>query len=101
MAERSFHVARLPGFATMAVVVFIALYLPIFTLVAYSFNASNSVAVWGGFSLDWYAPLAARQLRTAHHGGGDGLKRQVAAKVRLARAGARGQQQCADGGRQR
>ena len=55
MAERSFHVARLPGIATMAVVVFIALYLPIFTLVAYSFNASNSVAVWGGFSLDWYA----------------------------------------------
>ena len=55
MAERSFHVARLPGFATMAVVVFIALYLPIFTLVTYSFNASMSVAVWGGFSLDWYA----------------------------------------------
>ena len=55
MAEKSFHVSRLPGFATMAVVVFVALYLPILTLVAYSFNASTSVAVWGGFSLDWYA----------------------------------------------
>lgn len=54
MANKGFEVARLPGFATTAVVVFIALYLPIFTLVAYSFNASQSVAVWGGFSLDWY-----------------------------------------------
>jgi spermidine/putrescine transport system permease protein len=44
----------LPGFSTIAILVFIALYLPIFTLVAYSFNASQSVAVWGGFSLDWY-----------------------------------------------
>jgi spermidine/putrescine transport system permease protein len=55
MAERGFEVSRLPGFATVAVLVFVALYLPIFTLVAYSFNASSSVAVWGGFSLDWYA----------------------------------------------
>jgi spermidine/putrescine transport system permease protein len=54
-ADRGFQVARLPGFATTAIIVFIALYLPIFTLVAYSFNASTSLAVWGGFSLDWYA----------------------------------------------
>lgn len=55
MAERSFQPARLPGFATVAILVFFALYAPIFTLVAYSFNASTSLAVWGGFSLDWYA----------------------------------------------
>lgn len=61
MAERSFHVARLPGFATTAVIVFLALYLPIFTLVAYSFNASTSLAVWGGFSLDWYAKAWANE----------------------------------------
>jgi spermidine/putrescine transport system permease protein len=54
MAKSSFSVATLPGFSTVAVLVFLALYLPIFTLVAYSFNASQSVAVWGGFSLDWY-----------------------------------------------
>ncbi len=54
MAERSFSVATLPGFTATAVIVFLALYLPILTLVAYSFNASQSVAVWGGFSLDWY-----------------------------------------------
>jgi len=33
----------------------VLLYLPIVTLVTFSFNASNSVAVWGGFSLHWYA----------------------------------------------
>lgn len=54
MATKTFSVAKLPGFTTTAVIVFIALYLPIFTLVAYSFNASQSVAVWGGFSWDWY-----------------------------------------------
>lgn len=55
MADRSFQPARLPGFATIAIIVFVALYVPIFTLVAYSFNASTSLAVWGGFSLDWYS----------------------------------------------
>ncbi|KAF0172099.1 MAG: putative spermidine/putrescine transport system permease protein [Rhodobacteraceae bacterium] len=54
MATKTFSVAKLPGFTTTAIIVFIALYLPIFTLVAYSFNASQSVAVWGGFSWDWY-----------------------------------------------
>jgi len=54
MADRSFSVARLPGFATTAIIVFLALYLPILTLVFYSFNAGNSLAVWQGFSLDWY-----------------------------------------------
>jgi spermidine/putrescine transport system permease protein len=45
---------RLPGFAATAIIVFILLYLPIVTLVAYSFNASPSVSSWGGFSLSWY-----------------------------------------------
>ena len=61
MADRSFQVARVPGFATTAVLVFVALYLPIFTLMAYSFNASSSVAVWGGFSLDWYVKAWANE----------------------------------------
>ena len=55
MADRGFSVARLPGFSTVAIAVFVILYVPILTLVAYSFNASQSVAVWGGFSLDWYS----------------------------------------------
>jgi spermidine/putrescine transport system permease protein len=54
MAERRFEISRLPGFATIAIGAFVVLYLPILTLVIFSFNGSNSVAVWGGFSLHWY-----------------------------------------------
>jgi spermidine/putrescine transport system permease protein len=54
-ARRPFSVARLPGFAATAIAVFLALYLPILILVVYSFNKGNSVAVWQGLSLDWYA----------------------------------------------
>jgi putrescine transport system permease protein len=35
------------------------LYAPIAVLVAYSFNDSNLVTVWGGFSTRWYAALFA------------------------------------------
>ncbi len=33
------------------------LYLPIITLIVYSFNDSRLVTVWGGFSTRWYAEL--------------------------------------------
>ena len=33
------------------------LYIPIVTLIAYSFNASPLVNVWGGFSTQWYTEL--------------------------------------------
>ena len=51
---KAFSVTTLPGFATIAIIVFVALYLPIITLVIYSFNASASPSEWTGFSLDWY-----------------------------------------------
>jgi spermidine/putrescine transport system permease protein len=55
MAERRrFSVTALPGFSTVAMITFLVLYAPIATLVVYSFNASTSVAVWGGFSFEWY-----------------------------------------------
>ena len=57
MADRNFSASRIPGFATTAILVFCALYLPIVMLVLYSFNSGDSVAVWEGFSLKWY-PLA-------------------------------------------
>ena len=37
--------------------VFLFLYAPIFVLIVFSFNDSKSNAVWGGFTLDWYAEL--------------------------------------------
>ena len=40
-----------------AVAVFLFLYLPIFILVIYSFNANKIVGVWTGFSLEWYRVL--------------------------------------------
>ena len=33
------------------------LYVPIFLVIAYSFNASRLATVWGGFSTRWYAEL--------------------------------------------
>ncbi|MCT8972423.1 ABC transporter permease [Microbaculum marinisediminis] len=53
--SRPFSVKRLPGFTTVAIICFVALYAPIITLVVYSFNAGTSVAVWEGFSWRWYA----------------------------------------------
>ncbi|MFD0981436.1 ABC transporter permease [Tropicimonas aquimaris] len=57
MARRDFSASRIPGFATVAVLVFAALYLPILMLVIYSFNAGDSIAIWEGFSFKWY-PVA-------------------------------------------
>ena len=36
---------------------FVILYLPILSVVLYSFNASPSTAKWTGFTLDWYRQL--------------------------------------------
>ncbi len=46
---------------TMLAFGFALLYAPIALLVAYSFNASRLVTVWGGFSTRWYASLFANQ----------------------------------------
>lgn len=40
---------------------FAFLYLPILVLIAYSFNASRLVSVWGGFSTKWYGELLANE----------------------------------------
>ena len=36
---------------------FVALYLPVLSVILYSFNASPSTAQWTGFTLDWYRVL--------------------------------------------
>jgi putrescine transport system permease protein len=51
---------KLSWFNIAAIVLGIAfLYLPIAILVIYSFNASQLVTVWGGWSLRWYGELLA------------------------------------------
>ncbi len=39
------------------IVVFLFLYLPIFTLVVFSFNDSKLATQWGGFTLKWYGEI--------------------------------------------
>ena len=51
---RSFSIKRQPGFATIAMVCFFLLYLPIATLVVYAFNSGVSIATWEGFSFRWF-----------------------------------------------
>ena len=41
---------------------FLFLYLPIFLLIVFSFNAGESSAVWQGFSLNWYVSLFQNRL---------------------------------------
>ena len=41
---------------------FLFLYLPIFLLIIFSFNAGDSSAVWKGFSLQWYEALFQNRL---------------------------------------
>lgn len=52
---RPFSVKTLPGATAMALTCFVILYAPIVTLVMYSFNAGESVALWEGFSWRWYS----------------------------------------------
>lgn len=38
-------------------IILVFMYLPIFTLIIFSFNESKNMAVWSGFSLHWYERL--------------------------------------------
>lgn len=46
---------------TNAVMVFVFLYLPVLVLIIFSFNSSRSVALFTGFSTEWYSRLATNQ----------------------------------------
>ncbi|MGE5669314.1 MAG: ABC transporter permease subunit [Betaproteobacteria bacterium] len=51
-----------PWFRTLALVLgFAFLYIPIVSLVVFSFNESRLVTVWGGFSTKWYGALLDNQ----------------------------------------
>lgn len=45
---------RFPGLFWVMVLFFAFLYVPIFVLVALSFNANQVATIWTGFSWDWY-----------------------------------------------
>jgi spermidine/putrescine transport system permease protein len=50
-------VRNYPGFLPMAVACLIILYAPLIVVTIYSFNDSNSITAWGGFSWRWYADV--------------------------------------------
>jgi spermidine/putrescine transport system permease protein len=50
---------RTPGLGPYTAFILIFLYAPLLVLVAYSFNAGSLVTVWAGFSLKWFAVVAA------------------------------------------
>lgn len=45
------------GNRLLLALIFLFLYAPIFVLIFFSFNATKSRTIWGGFSLQWYARL--------------------------------------------
>jgi len=52
--QRPFSIKKVPGFTSIALFTFAALYAPIILLIVYSFNEGTSLAIWEGFSLKWY-----------------------------------------------
>lgn len=48
---------KYPLLIALLVLGYAFLYLPIFSLIIYSFNESRLVTVWGGFSTKWYGEL--------------------------------------------
>jgi spermidine/putrescine transport system permease protein len=46
-----------PGFLPMTIGCLVLLYAPLIVVMIYSFNGSNSITTWGGFSLNWYVDV--------------------------------------------
>lgn len=59
---KPFVIKRLPGFTPIALVCFVLLYAPIITMVVYSFNSGQSVALFEDFSIRWYFEAAKNEL---------------------------------------
>jgi spermidine/putrescine transport system permease protein len=50
-------VRHYPGFLAISIGCLVLLYAPLIVVMIYSFNGSNSITTWGGFSLHWYADV--------------------------------------------
>lgn len=57
MAAVGTDLKRYPGFLFLTLVCLAVLYLPLLVVMIYSFNDSNSITIWGGFSFRWYADV--------------------------------------------
>jgi len=54
MAAPQDRIRTYPGFFPITLLCLTLLYAPLIIVMIYSFNASQSITVWGGFSLEWY-----------------------------------------------
>lgn len=54
MAQAKLKLKWYPGFREITLACFFILYAPLIIVMIYSFNASQSITIWGGFSLQWY-----------------------------------------------
>lgn len=54
MAQPGTDIKRYPGFLPVTILCLVILYAPLVIVAVYSFNDSNSITLWGGFSLRWY-----------------------------------------------
>jgi spermidine/putrescine transport system permease protein len=50
-------VRHYPGFLAISIGCLVLLYAPLIVVMIYSFNGSNSITTWGGFSLHWYVDV--------------------------------------------
>ena len=60
-SPKGYSLRTLPGFTFVALFTMVVLYAPISILVIFSFNEGDSLAIWEGFSLKWYAKAAANE----------------------------------------
>ncbi|MGI9493421.1 MAG: ABC transporter permease [Geminicoccaceae bacterium] len=54
MAASGTDLKRYPGFLPITILCLVLLYAPLLVVMVYSFNDSQSITKWGGFSLRWY-----------------------------------------------
>jgi spermidine/putrescine transport system permease protein len=59
---QAFDLKAQPGFSVIAMLAMVGLYLPITILVVFSFNATSSLGIWGGFSFTWFVKAWHNQL---------------------------------------
>jgi len=57
MASKTGDVRNYKGFQAITLLCLIILYAPLVVVTIYSFNASKSITVWEGLSLQWYADV--------------------------------------------
>ena len=57
MKQKTWSVSHLPFIKPFGIASLLFLYLPLFTVLVFSFNKSEDATTWGGFSTRWYSTI--------------------------------------------